>query len=157
MSTAKKPEKRYITRMKGKAGKGSGWWVRIGVGRSFCFQEFFSDLSHGGQEEALLAAKSVRDEMVRKMRIKYGKKNPWGKGVHLSRQVKNGKVYYAWVASWMDHNTNRQRRKNFACGKYGWDRAYELAKKWREQNVQGCIEPESGSYFFSEPNSGCSK
>jgi hypothetical protein len=49
---------KYITRLNTK--KGSGWWVRIRVGRD-AYQKYFGDFSHKGTENALRCAIEARD------------------------------------------------------------------------------------------------
>jgi hypothetical protein len=50
---------KYITRLNTK--KGSGWWVRIRVGRD-AYQKYFGDYSHKGTENALRDAIAARDQ-----------------------------------------------------------------------------------------------
>ncbi len=50
---------KYITRLNTK--KGSGWWVRIRVGRD-AYQKYFGDFSNKGTENALRNAIAARDQ-----------------------------------------------------------------------------------------------
>ena len=51
-------------------------------------------------------------------------------GVHLGYTKKENRLYYAWIASFMNEN-GEQRHKHFAINTYGWSQAFRMAVKCR--------------------------
>ena len=55
-------------------------------------------------------------------------------GVHLGHTKKDDKIYYAWIASFMNEH-GEQRHKHFSIHTYGWSQAFKMAVKCRYRRL----------------------
>ena len=122
----------------------NGYMVRIMRHRKM-YQEFFSDVRCGGQDEALKGAEQRYAELLEELpdRIKQkGLKtvrNKTGKvGVHVGHNVERrwpGCEYWNYTAAWLGKD-NKRINVTFAWNKFGEDVAWELACIARDNELQ---------------------
>ena len=114
--------------------KTHGWQVRLRR-RGKLFSKFFSDRKHDGVDNALVIARSYRNELIKTLpdpvragaEGKLTRRNISGV-VGVSRIViKTGtRRYEFWQATWSCESGVRKRMK-FSVRRYGEERAFELA------------------------------
>ena len=129
----------YITRRE--YHRERSWWLRLPNGPGRPDSHWFPDHLWGGKASALIAAKAVRDRFVATAaRQPYTPKGyqvgprPHAKGIHFNVQIKGGRPYTGWVASWMEETG--QKKKHFTIGDMrSPGKAKRLAKEWRERMI----------------------
>jgi len=102
---------------------------------------YFSDRKHGGRTKALQAAIAFRDSTLQKLppllwtMQRYVFNTTGIIGVRLQVDRKPQGVYRAYVATWPVDGSGRRRSRTFSFGKFGKERAFELAVKARRQGL----------------------
>ena len=132
----------------------SGYMVRF-IRRGKRYQNYFGDSAHGGAKKALIAARKHRDEIEPTIRTytpaelakRLSAKNTSGTaGVRWAERVitKNKKKYtfHFAVASWSV--AGQRKSKAFSAGKYGEDKAWELATKARKAGLKEAVKAAQG-------------
>jgi len=154
-------KQQYITRVNYKTGLGF-WWVRFyrgtnnaskGLKMQIEYQHTFTDLNHGGEQEALQAAIIWRDLMAGLRDMPEGKRASFAKtkklrvdnktgvaGVnHIVKVKSNGGVCPAYVTTWSETQPDGTRPHCSKWFGYGAQRtkeqAFKLAKRHRRQMV----------------------
>ncbi len=131
-----------------------GWEVRIR--RNYePFEKFFNDAKYPSQWQALRAAKSYRDKIIkenppmqRREFAQIAKRNNTSGKVGVSKVYtlcKRGHyqyVYEYWQAMWTPKPGVRKCRR-FSINKYGWKRARAMAIQVREQGLSEMKEVRS--------------
>ena len=134
-----------ITRIDQPEKKNHGFYVRI-THKGKSYQKYFLDKACGGRSRALKAAKVYRDKILSELpkskrdaaarkRRQIKKSGVTGVTYVVSKSIK-GKAYDYWQAAWVD-KTNRCRTAKFSISRYGEEEALELAKKARQDGVNG--------------------
>lgn len=145
-----KPRADYgITRIDQPEKKNHGYYVRI-THRGKTHQKYFPDKSSGGKSKSLKLAKDHRDKLLAKMpRYKQDaaskkKRKVLKSGMtgvtHVVSRSPKGQSYEYWQAAWLD-SSGRRRTAKFSMGRYGQDKALELAKKARRKAVRATKKP----------------
>tara|TARA_R110000850_G_scaffold157962_4_gene282048 strand:- start:171 stop:608 length:438 start_codon:yes stop_codon:yes gene_type:complete len=134
-----------ITRIDQPEKKNHGFYVRI-THRGKSHQKYFPDKASGGKSKALTAAKKHRDGLLTKMpkykqeaaaKKKRRIKQSGVTGVtHVVSKSPKGKVYEYWQAAWVDGADKRKTAK-FSIGRYGNEKALNMAKKARRDGLKG--------------------
>ena len=143
---------RNITRNETKHDKGHGvvrgWTVRLHrAGKSF--EQFFGDAAFGGKQNALLAAREVRDAKEKDMPTytkreiadiltRRNKSGVRGVRIKKTRHVlaDGEEIYYlAAEASWSPL-PNVVKKKSFSLDLHGEDEAWRLALKARKDGLR---------------------
>lgn len=124
--------------------KNHGWYVRIQHERAR-FEKYFPDKKRGGRSKALKAAKQWRDEVLSKMpkRKQEAAARPKRKALrsgvtgvtHVVSKVGDKRLYQYWQAAWENADGKRSTAK-FSIGRYGKERALEMAIKARNKAVR---------------------
>lgn len=140
---------KYITRMD--YGNTHGWNVRVPTSEIDKYDSFFyADGIHGGKREALIAARTFRNLEFRarglearlnaRWRAALGPHSKQGNNtsgiIGVSRVIqwsRHGWEYTGWVGHW--RSDGKQRRLQYACGKYTEPGAFMLACIARIDNV----------------------
>ncbi len=103
----------------------------------------FPDAVWGGREKSYLAARRFRDGLLRRIepdtrvrrRVPRGVRSETGVvGVILERYFVEGREYERFIANWRDAD-GRTKRRRFSVGRYGEQRAFELAVEARTRGV----------------------
>ena len=129
---------KYITRMD--YPHTHGWWVRMldnrdGNGK---ISKFFRDTKYASKEEGLHEAIKFRDRhfkhLTRSQKTvshqgKLGK--IYGEGVFIGWKTRGKWSYPYATASWWEGG--RQHHRVFSVEKYGYDKAWQLAKNARKE------------------------
>ncbi len=151
----------YIARVNYDSGLGF-WWVRFfrgtnnaskGLKMQVEYQQTFTDLNHGGKQEALQAAIHWRDLMAGLRDMPEGKRASFAKtkklrcdsktgvaGVnHTIRAKSSGTVCPAYVTTWritLSDGTSQHRSKWYGYGVHRTkEQAFKLAKRHRRLMV----------------------
>lgn len=135
-----------ITRIDYERRQQHGWWVRI-MRDGLQYQKFFSDSTHDGKASALRAAKEHRDYLLKRypkpahgnMFNRASSRNRSGgyPGVHKSKDMKQGRTYQVWVASWRLPNGRSVTRKyHFSPDGRSEKEAKQLAIKARAEGIK---------------------
>ncbi len=144
-----KPRANYgISRIDQPEKKNHGFYVRI-THKGKTHQKYFPDKANKGKTKALLAAKEYRDKVVAKLpkskqesaaQKKRNVKRSGMTGVtHVISKVNGKNAYEYWQAAWNDEGGHR-RTKKFSIGRYGDEKALDMAKKARravEREMKG--------------------
>ncbi len=135
-----------ITRFEEESTHSNGFMVRI-CRDGTRVSEFFSDGKYGGTKKAKKAAETRYKELVeewgpareRVTKDLLTQRNTSGHvGVHLSHTESKdypGSEYYAYVASWVTEDGQRQKI-SFGFNRYGEDLSYKLACYAREKLIK---------------------
>jgi hypothetical protein len=123
----------------------AGYVVRM-VRKGKRWQKYFGDRKYGGKAKSLAAAKTYRDDLLKKNKS-YSRKqlaqmtdhrNKSGiAGVRRAAETEPGgnHVYHSWVAQWSPKPGVR-KTKRFSIEKYGEEQAYKMAVKARNKGVR---------------------
>lgn len=126
-----------------------GWLVQIT--RSGSHQrKYFSDLSWGGKQNALLEARQFRDVLLRRSRLmskveyvsilrKSNRSGIAGVCRAIGETRTGAKVAY-WIAFWPKEGGLRGSAK-FSVSKYGEENAFRLAVEARENGLKSVVGP----------------
>ena len=141
-----------VTRKKRKNGTSYGWWVRYDFthDRKPKHHAQFNDIDYGSEKKSFNAAKVYEKfliETCQKVNQKpiFAKPNKKAKsetdipGIAYScyeRSGNNGNTYIAehFVASWQI-SPYRQGRQQFSVNKYGYNKAFKMAKSVRQKMI----------------------
>lgn len=134
-----------ITRIDQPEKKNHGFYVRISHNK-VSHQKYFPDKSLGGKKKALVAARSFRDELLKKMpdrkqeAASRKKRRIMHSGVtgvtHVMARSVNGKNYDYWQAAWIDVS-NQLKTAKFSISRYGSDVALAMALQARKEGERG--------------------
>lgn len=131
-----------ITRLERAATGTFGWQVRL-QRRGVKFGKYFADRSHGGWEQSLQAARSWRDEAIRRL--------TGDESIRVcARSVRNssgvvgvakvavagpqGVTYYFWQATWCP-SPGARRSIRFSVRRHGDEAAFLLAVRARRDGT----------------------
>jgi hypothetical protein len=104
---------------------------------------YFADAVWGGKQQALVAARRFRDEIlsriepdtrVRRKPPRDSRNQTGHVGVEFEEYEVDGRWYERYAAHWQDAD-GRHRRSRYSVGRYGRDGALELAVRAREEGV----------------------
>jgi hypothetical protein len=119
-----------------------GWSVRV-CRRGHVFSGYFGDAVYGCRRQSLLAARHYRDDILQRVEpdtrvrraVPRGAKSKTGVvGVTREPHVVDGRVYYRYVAGWIDVERGYLRRR-FLVQRYGHAKAKALAVAARRAGV----------------------
>jgi hypothetical protein len=117
-----------------------GWSVGV-VRHHHRIQDYFGNAVYGGRSKALIAARRFRDRLLLRVDpdTRAQRRPPKGHrtgvpGVTLERYMVEGRAYQRYVASWVDPEKGRQRRR-LSVLRHGKERARALAMEAREKGA----------------------
>lgn len=146
-------EMKGISRIDQPSKKTHGWFVRF-YKNGKIHSAFASDSKYGGKDKALEQAKRLKRDLQERIsngeqeknvesEVKYRRK-PKSSSINKSGMVgvslvfqrsRTGKRYPYYQVSW-NPEPGRMKVKSWSINKYGWDRAWELASRFRKEKMK---------------------
>ena len=129
------------------SGSTHGWFVR-GYRNGKTFSRLFSDLKHGGRDQALEEARAFKADLISRLQkipskprarriVKHDSRNRSGYlGVcRTAKKSPGGKIHECYSVSWRP-SPGVQKCTSFSIGKYGEEKAFQLAVEHRQRMLR---------------------
>ncbi len=133
--------------------KTHGWFVRF-YKNGKIHSRFASDSKYGGKQKALEQAKKLKQDLEYKLmngasegvsdEKPQNRRKPKSSSINKSGMVgvslvfqrsRTGKRYPYYQVSW-NPEPGRMKVKSWSVNKYGWDRAWEMASRFRKEKMK---------------------
>lgn len=139
-----------------------GWYVRV-YKNGKTYSKLYSDSKYNGKERALKFAQKARalaletiskipDKPIRRLVMRDSRNKSGVVGVSKTQKtLKNGKINYYYQVTWSP-KPGKIKNRQWSVRKYGEERAFELAKNFRDEVMLSVYGERYEAYIKSREN-----